>query len=348
MQPSVAPRASAATNVSLFDPSDFVPSRRRLTDASPALARVCTANERAISTTFGVVLRQARQRLTRDELDEFFGEIGKCFVSEAGDAWVTALPRLRWIDDRYDGDAGLRGSSRILHIDASGRAVGQGMDTVERFESSFALRQVIGTFDYDGDRVSEAFVFTRASGDELNVDGQSELELLTVARGAVTMYAPAGGVPPFQRVVDVDDDGRPDLLDMRCYELDIEESSAQQPLSCLAHSLADGTFSRDDSVVRDYVQRQCTAPPERLISATEGSDRIEHDETLTAIVCARYYGESAERLVHRIFLEARGFDEDELRWLNEAARAAVWRMPFTLTPRRSSAPVQRTDGGIAP
>lgn len=348
MQPSAPPRASAETNVSLFDPGDFIPPRRRLTDVSPALARVCAASERAVSSSFSVVLRQSRQMLTQEELDEFFGSVGKCFTSEVGDAWVTALPRLRWIHDSNDGESGLRGASRILHVDASGRVVGQGLDTVERFESSMALRQVISTFDYDGDRVSEAFVWTRASGDELDGDGRSELDLLTVARGVVTRYAPAGGVPPFRRVVDIDEDGRPDLLDTRCHELDSEEPSAQQSLGCLAHSRADGTFSRDDSVARDFAQRQCTAPPERLVTVTESSDRIERDETLAAIVCARYYDESSERLVHRIFLESRGYDEDDLRWLKEAARAALWRMPFTLTSRRPSAPVQRADAGVAP
>jgi hypothetical protein len=343
-----APAEGAETHFERFEPDGFEPSSLPVPQELPALVRRCAANESAMRRAITTAVAASNQSLSTDELEEFFGDFSNCFVSEARDAWMTSFDRLRWVENTETDENGVEGASRIMHLDVNGRAVSQRADTIERFEGRSGYRRVIATFDFDGDQRSEAFV--RSVYSESEDYGGREIELLTVANGAVRPYAPPGGVPPFSQLVDFDGDERPDLLNTRCHrrDEDDEDDESGGPY-CLAHSLPDGRFSTDDAVARRLIAQQCSAPPERIVSVGERGGSIDRSETFGAILCARYYGESAERIVHRIFVESRNRDDDDRRWLFGIAPTAARRMPFTL-PRPAPVRSQRTaaDAGLAP
>ncbi|MBL8678005.1 MAG: hypothetical protein JNK05_02475 [Myxococcales bacterium] len=343
----VAPRADAPNHFTGIDLDDFDPNTMPVPQELPALGRRCAANENAMRRAFNAVVAASNQSISLDELDEFFGDFPRCFASDSRDVWMTSFDRLRWVENTETDETGINGTSRIMHLDVNGRAVAQSADSISRFDGRVSLRRVIATFDFDGDRTSEAIV--RAMESREDEDSDSYLAMLTVANGAVRPYEPRGGVPAFSRIVDFDEDERPDLVDPRCNAAPDDDHEGYTGPQCLSHSRPDGTFSNDDSVARDFIAAQCPAPPERIVVLADGVASVQRHETYGTILCARYYGESAERLVQRIIVESRGRDDDDRQWLRDISTVAAWRMPFTL-PRPTPAPTQRAapDAGATP
>lgn len=325
----------AETNFEPIDVDDFAPEGRITDEALPAAQRACRANGARVSATYAALIRQSRGNLSQEELDDFFGSYGSCYVGEPRDAWMSTFVRMRWDPSAADDEPGILGQGRIVHVGAHGTASDR-PTAVERLYESSTLRQVFASYDFDNDGSSEALVRAHSSGSES--DGEVSFEILTVRGAAVRAYEPAGGIPTFERIVDYDDDGRPDLLDYRAYVLSSDdEGGATYGLKVIAHGRNDGTFSQDDSVARDFIRAQCTAPPQRLV-VIEGND-IERAATFGAILCARFWGEGSERIVQRMFTDTAQLEESDRDWLRGAARAALWRTPFVL-----SAPAAATVG----
>jgi hypothetical protein len=333
--PRVTVAADADTHVDGIDVDDFVTNRRSTDDALPHVARACRANTARVASTRAALLRQARQRLSQDELDEFFGQYGTCFVGEARDAWTSTFVRMRWVTSTSDETLGIFGTGRVAYLGARSTLF-DGPTAIECSTDSLTLRQVIATYDFDNDGASEAIVRSYSS---TATEHGASIEILTARGGAVRAYQPQGGVPSFERMIDFDNDGRPDLLNSREFILlsDDEdgalsglstEDGALSGLSTIAHGRNDGTFSKDDSVARDFIRAQCAAPPERLVEL-QGGD-VDRSITFSAILCARFYGESSERLVHRLFANTAQLEDEDREWLRKAAQAALWRMPFVL------------------
>jgi hypothetical protein len=334
--PRVTVAADAETHVEGIDVDDFVPEGRSTDEALPHVARACRANTARVASTYAALIRQSRQSLSQVELDNFFGQYGSCFVGEARDAWTSTFVRMRWDPSASDDEPGIRGTGRVVYFGARSTLF-DGPTAIERFDDSRTLRHVIATYDFDNDGASEAIVRSYSWSNESW--GDASIEILTARGGAVRAYQPQGGVPSFERMIDFDNDGRPDLLNSREFILlsDDEdgalsglstEDRALSGLSTIAHGRNDGTFSKDDSVARDFIRAQCAAPPERLVEL-QGGD-VDRSITFSAILCARFYGESSERLVHRLFANTAQLEDEDREWLRKAAQAALWRMPFVL------------------
>ncbi|MFO0558355.1 MAG: hypothetical protein U0269_10095 [Polyangiales bacterium] len=324
--PRVTLAADAETHVEGIDVDDFVPEGRATDEALANVTRACRANETRVAATYAALIRQSRQSLSQDELDDFFGHYGNCFVGESRDAWVSTFVRMRWDPSASDDEPGIRGTGRVAYLGARATLF-DAPTTIERLYDSSTLRQVFATYDFDNDGMSEAIVRSYSSSNES--EGDSTIEIMTARGGSVHAYEPQGGVPEFERMIDYDDDGRPDLFNFRSFVLTSDdEGGAVYGLKTIAHGRNDGTFSSDDTVARDFVRAQCPAPPERLVQL-EGGD-IDRSVTFNAILCARFYGESSERLVHRLFADTAQLEDGDRAWLRVAAQAALWRTPFAL------------------
>jgi hypothetical protein len=348
----VAPAEGAEDHTLTLELDDELPGDTALHGVSPAVSRACRANATAVTRSFASVLRSSQGALSQDELDEFFGSFGTCHSGPARDAWASAITSLRWGAESEGEDEGILGRSRLWHFDATGHRVGSNGDAILRVAGSASLQQLVGVHDFDGDGQSEAIVRSFESDESDSYGG--DYFLFTARGGSVLPYAPAAVVARIAGIVDRDEDDRPDLVDRDAFLLAYTggpdgSSVTHGPLS-LAHGLADGSFSRTDAVAREFLRAQCARPPERLVHLDE--DAVEPSQTLFAIVCARLYGESAQRVVQRLHVEWRRRDEDQARWFMALSRAALWRMPFALTPPPSvtrpavARPVG--DAGVAP
>jgi hypothetical protein len=142
-------------------------------------------------------------------------------------------------------------------------------------------------FDFDGD--GEPEIFLRRHAHEHEGPSEDEGLLLGWRDGQVRPYE---GLPArYDRLEDVDQDGRPDLI----YYPYAEEREA--PCSgfgytwagpaFVAHSLHGGAFAVDDGVARDFVKRACPSRPKPGAAAREGAgDGVETPPEL----CARVWG----------------------------------------------------------
>jgi len=103
--------------------------------------------------------------------------------------------------------------------------------------------------------------------------------------------------------VDVDHDGRPDLLTRGPYEaVDYPDAfgnshNAVEPLF-VAHSLLDGSFSMTDAVAVAFTRSKCPSRP-KLDMTTDTSMSWDY-AIATPIVCARLWG-STEQAVTRMW-----------------------------------------------
>lgn len=329
--PEVRPSpAAASTHVQYVERDDWGRDFDDADFAAPIRA-YAAAQSRRLNATLNQITRQSQGSITIDELQEFFSMFGRALPGSPRDAWINSVDRLA-IDNPND-EPFVTGATRIAHINASGRVAFDRATPLERRYESSSLRYVINAFDYDGDGSSEAFV--RFNEAESEVGGSAGLSILTARGGVVREYQPAGGVPLFERIIDVDEDGRPDLVSSNKYAVSFEsDEELRGSILIVAHARADGTFSTDDAQAREFVESQCTAPPERLVVFNpDEDDAIDTAATLSAVVCARFYGERAERIVARINADARSLDEPQLGYLRSIAEAALWRMPYQLGAR---------------
>ena len=219
---------------------------------------------------------------------------GFCWSDDRG-AWglelsaIQVTPRhMVKIPMRMEAAAELGGRLRIVCV-AGDERVAAASDRA--FEASRPLEG--STFDWSGDGVPE---LTFPASNDYTFP---EVEIWMAADHRVAPYPPAGGM--HARVVrDVDGDGRPDLLYTAPYsgELEIYESvdvtrffaPEDGGFWLVAHSLADGTFSRDDEVARTWAKRAC---PDGALDERRGASAPEDAlSDATAIRCARLWGVS--------------------------------------------------------
>jgi hypothetical protein len=155
-------------------------------------------------------------------------------------------------------------------------------------------RELTALADYDGDGLDEVLAVHRVHFHE-GVPTE-EARLLTFKGGAITPYAPAKGLV-IEEATDLDGDGRPDLVTRGPYgkALKADGMGNQWPIAPVifaAHSLADGTFSRDDDVARARAHKSCPARPALTLAGDE-SDAL-------TLVCSRLWGVPAPPLLKEI------------------------------------------------
>jgi hypothetical protein len=161
----------------------------------------------------------------------------------------------------------------------------------------------IDSGDTDGDGADELLV-VRAKGTEDYVDpheNATKSSFLFSARG--DRIVPLAGVPArivFDRMKDVDGDGRADLLSSDPFVAvvpgNLGDVTLEGPLLAF-HSVAGGAggeFSRSDAAAAAYARSLCPAPPTRIVARPEPGlpfyFTASADDVLKNIVCARLWG----------------------------------------------------------
>jgi hypothetical protein len=160
--------------------------------------------------------------------------------------------------------------------------------------------RVMGSFDWDGDGDEEIVLAVESSGHET---WEFDSEVFSFKDGAVVPYGPAAGLV-IDEVRDVDGDGRPDLLTSGPYSdvtVDLGAGFAATRLvekMFVAHSLADGRFSLDDSVAARAVAKWCPRPPldDEPDANADGDLEAARKRRVTSLLCARIRGRSGALL----------------------------------------------------
>ena len=171
-------------------------------------------------------------------------------------------------------------------------------------------------YDFDGDGHAELFSREahRVLQDHPEEGGLSLTEaggavLLTFRDGKITPYPPAYDVSAFgiTDMRDVDGDQRPDLFSL-LYGM------STGPWR-IAHTLADGTFSKTDAVAVRAMRDQCPSPSTILLTVS-ATGAVDEDATKAAVACAMIRGENGRDVLSRLRTEctARKASCDVLSW----------------------------------
>ena len=259
------------------------------TDTSAAVVAACTR----------LAASQA-PFLARLKGDPYFQDapVGRCLPSPRG-AWALELSEVRTLPESPDGPRGTGWEApfELVHVTPDGQLVRRGGSKTQFLHqgANGSRWRVVAAFDYDGDGVSE-LILTH-SWQQTEEDRQDTFEMLTVTGGKVVPYAPAAGLG-LTGVLDVDGDGRPDLLvdgpfraSLPCH---LDEEIVHGPQQ-IAHALPGGQFSLTDAVAGEVVRAEC-GPLETVmltLSTDPGSAGYIERDSFRRIACARVYGVSA-------------------------------------------------------
>ncbi len=266
---------------------------------------------------------------------------GRCAAATGG-AWITTLDAALAPSAQREDGGGFVGAWSLRFVGVDGRTA-RGLAGSRYRSTQFYLDapSMIRAFDYDGDGRAE-LVLREVHHEHEGTPGDT-VRLYTARDGAARRYAPTDTLRAINGTADGDHDGRPDLVDTETLTLEDDcpgaASGAMIPtVSLLAHSLPDGTFSRDDAAARRWVEGQCPSPPTRLIRDVANGGELERDRESTAriVACARFWGVPAADVLERLHdeLVARGARPDD-RCLpaTRLGRFALFTPPFVLQRR---------------
>ncbi|HEX7602948.1 MAG TPA: hypothetical protein VF316_15130 [Polyangiaceae bacterium] len=235
-------------------------------------------------------------------------------------------------DEDYCGSLGFH--VRLVHVDAAGHEAsampGAAQTQLWKPDGGVELQVNVSQIpywgsldldeptylDFDGDGDPEVIV----SG-SLNEEGYNPNfhEIWTFKDGAVVAYAPAKGLV-FDDTVDLDDDGRPDLLTRGPFAK-VEADSALggtypiAPLLFAAHSRAGGAFAQGDAAALAYAKKEC-GPAGPLQFATFDEDAAK------AIVCARLHGVTTAAVVQTLDAQCKSYVDVVMD--SAAGQCPVW------------------------
>ncbi len=170
---------------------------------------------------------------------------------------MASLGILAWSDDT-------EGKAFFAQFDTSGN----GLIDLEEFKARLAQIARPGAqergydavapvhADYDQDGVVKLLVSRYGLGEGWH--REPETSVVTVKSGVIVPYPPLDSIN-LDKAEDVDHDGLPDLWTYEPFEERTESESLDYlrgpPL--LLHARHDGTFAKDDAVVRAAVQKEC-------------------------------------------------------------------------------------------
>lgn len=321
-----AARADAPSSTMILDRHQPVLSSLSLRGLPPSIATHCRRRSRAMSAFLDQIDRGRGDSLNRAAT--WLIEAGECHHADAPDAWV----------DQFDlssslvtGEIALRGRSRIEFVGVRGVVAG-GWTPVTLYPGPTYRWRIAGAFDFDHDGHSEAIATQQDATAPMNVS------ILSARGNAIERYRPSVAFRNVAAVTDVDDDGQWDLLidsdaaispDHQRIPPDWRRTRAR---SFVAHGLRDGTFSLTDAVATEWLRSQCPRAPDRLVTFEDSRNGPEIEAVVSgaAVTCARLHGVSAERLVQRIWTDARGHSPWDIDQVERLMYAAVWRPVTTI------------------
>lgn len=259
-----------------------------LAPVSAAMRTRCAAADRAYLDTLGRLRREAN---ARDET-LYPNDEPLALCAAAGDAgWQLALAppvgRGRGEDRAWDIVATLAPLGTMVAHPAPA-----GLTFTFHYSAMVDHHYSLGpAFDYDRDGRPEVAVFDTTYAHES--DGENSGRLYTYDGRTVRPYGPAEGLA-FERLEDIDHDGRPDLIlpspwtfSDNCGLNGVEHRGP----TLAAHSLADGRFARDDAMAAAYLAEQCEGLRANL-NSFDAEARLPH-----LIACARAFGREPSELI---------------------------------------------------
>ncbi len=231
------------------------------------------------------------------------GATGGCYPAKSGSAWGMVFNSPRVSGDPSSGNYELTANWRLIHVDPKGGIV-TAPDSHVFTASPFGGTAFGGidspsiSYDFDGDGDDELLLLEGTS--EHTGSGDFHGSLWTFKSGKIRRYPSAP--PVIARPMDVDCDGRPDLLTDAPF-IGEENCSSYLHTSVMgpflvAHSLKDGTFSMSDEVAIRQAREGCGEPPSPF-KLDEEADQSPL-EALARIRCARLWGKSTATLEREI------------------------------------------------
>ncbi|MFO0560861.1 MAG: VCBS repeat-containing protein [Polyangiales bacterium] len=265
--------------------ADAAPSASGAADAGQDAASVATSSSGDPCAAIVARSNRVRAAIPSDtRASETLASFGRCQRTSRG-LWAIVLNELR-VDPQSEGT--FNGSWAIVHVDAAGHEVSvphndSWQDMARPELTTFAL------FDYDGDGEQELVWSVHTNVSE-GADGHAG-GVMTFKQGAISALQGTAEIAPYA-AEDVDNDGRLDLMVRAPYVGDGDDSPSgftytMQGPALVLHSLANGTFSRDDAVAQQYARRACAA---RVATVFPASGEF---EATVAVACARLWGVGA-------------------------------------------------------
>lgn len=186
---------------------------------------------------------------------------------------------------------------------------------------------LLGVYDLDSDGIPELLTHTHTEVCGCMGGPRTTLGLWSLADGALKGYAHAPKVleswAEGGSVRDIDGDGRIDFPSRGPYG-DVTISNCESdvqlvPQIYVYHSLANGTFTDQDDVSQQSLQKYCAARPSLKTLRDELTAQLKREElspVVSRLVCARAFGATKEQLLPplraacKAWLDARPRDEE--------------------------------------
>lgn len=160
--------------------------------------------------------------------------------------------------------------------------------TSEAIQIGYGTITSLMATDYDGDGIPELYVELYTMGPE---GGTSVNAKLLTAKDSIVSYPGAAAITMSGKPIDVDGDGRLDLPTSDSLSLYPEDACEGKEYGTgarlIAHSLANGGFSTDDSVAKNFARRWCPSAPTQIGSTTDALCARLRAHTPSEIAAAR-------------------------------------------------------------
>lgn len=309
----VAPTATASASVAESEPpppkcTDVGPALvPGLLDPTPDWKKSASDTSKPVQTACEKVKKALAKAVKAGpgKDDTELNHVGVCLPSPRG-AWVFEPGEA----ERYKADPkdGTRGGWKVhytlAYVQPDGKIARSDKvngDVIAMEDHEHHGVEARALFDYDGDGVSE-IVYSQF--DDYGEESSFKVAIATFRDGTIKPYSPADGLD-VKDVIDVDRDGRPDLMlpgpFLGTGPCGLNDQEFRAPLH-VAHSVPGGSFKQDDEVAKAAVRVGCGPLEIDLVDVhhNKADTSVDPAETTRRIACARIYGLTEEATKGRV------------------------------------------------